>query len=62
MKEDFLDMLKEGKVSLSDESQWKRVKASFSHDPRYKAVDSSSKREELFEEYIQSLQDKTLVC
>lgn len=53
-------MLKEQEeVVITEDSQWKKVKGSFSHDPRYKAVDSSNKREELFVEYVQSLKDTT---
>ena len=47
-------MLKED-PSLSDNSQWKKVKSSFHKDRRYKAIESSSRREELFTEYIKCL-------
>uniref|UniRef100_A0A1X7VJW6 Transcription elongation regulator 1 n=3 Tax=Amphimedon queenslandica TaxID=400682 RepID=A0A1X7VJW6_AMPQE len=53
-KNDFLAMLKEDH-SLSDKSQWKKVKSSFHKDRRYKAIESSSRREELFNEYIKCL-------
>lgn len=56
VKQDFLTMLKEQEEeAITEDSQWKKVKGSFSNDPRYKVVDSSSKREEFFMEYVQSL-------
>lgn len=55
-------MLKEhDEDAITEDSQWKKVKGSFSHDLRYKAVDSSSKREEFFMEYVQSFQEKAQV-
>lgn len=47
-------MLKEDH-SLSDKSQWKKVKSSFHKDKRYRAIESSSRREELFNEFIKCL-------
>ncbi len=59
VKQDFLAMLKEDdQADITEHSLWKKVKGSFNHDPRYKAVDSSSKREELFVEYVGSLKEK----
>ena len=47
-------MLSEGKpASLG--SPWKVVKKDFHHDPRYKAVEGSKHREELFRQYLESL-------
>ena len=46
---------------LSEESkldaslQWRQVKSLFQKDPRYQAVESSSQREEFFNEYIKSI-------
>ena len=46
---------------LSEESkldaslQWRQVKALFQKDTRYQAVESSSQREEFFNEYIKSI-------
>lgn len=48
-------MLKEQEDTLTDKSQWKKVKHMFHKDSRYKSIDSSSKREEMFNEYIKSL-------
>lgn len=56
VKQDFLALLREQEeVVITGDTEWRKVKGSFSHDPRYKAVDSSSKREELFAEYVQLL-------
>ncbi len=47
--------------AITERSQWKKVKVLFDRDLRYKAVEGSSKREELFKEYIKSLGDQTEV-
>lgn len=47
-------MLKE-QTDLNERSQWKKVKSLFQKDPRYKVIESSSKREEVFNEYVKSL-------
>ena len=52
-----MDMLHEDH-SLSEASQWKKVKGSFERDPRYRAVPGSSQREEWFKEHIKSLGSK----
>lgn len=56
-KKDFLSMLKEEK-KLNEKSQWKRVKSWFQKDSRYRGVESSSQREEMFNGYIKSLTKK----
>ncbi len=61
VKLEFMTMLAEGQHSITDQSQWRKVKGSFDHDPRYKAVESSSKREEFFVEFQKSLKDKDQV-
>ena len=48
--------------SLNERTQWKKVKSSFSQDPRYKAVESSGLREEYFNEYVKTLAGKVSVC
>ena len=55
-------MLRESQQDITEQSQWRKVKGSFDHDPRYRAVETSSKREELFQEFLQSLKDKEQVC
>ena len=54
-------MLGESHLALSEDTQWKKVKGSLEQDPRYKAVDSSSKREELFKEYVGGLKESPQV-
>lgn len=42
--------------SLSESSQWRKVKGGFERDPRYRGVTGgSSQREEWFKEHIKSL-------
>ena len=47
-------MLEEA-TRLTPNSQWKKVKSIFQKDDRYQAIDSSSLREEYFEEYVKQL-------
>lgn len=53
-KKDFLELVKEQK-GLDKHSRWSEVKKTISDDSRYKAVDSSSMREDWFKEYINKL-------
>ena len=55
LKADFFAMLAEDKETVREASEWRKVKGKFHHDDRYRAVDSSSQREELFKEYVKSL-------
>lgn len=57
VKSEFLAMLSESET-IHERSQWRKVKSSFDHDPRYKAVEHSATREEWFNEHIQSLANK----
>lgn len=54
-------MLTESTRVFTEHTLWKKVKGSFDHDPRYKAVESSSKREELFKEHMKGV-GSTQVC
>jgi transcription elongation regulator 1 len=55
VKAEFVEMLSED-GSLSESSQWRKVKGGLERDTRYRAVSSgSSQREEWFLEYIKSL-------
>lgn len=54
MKKDFLELLKEQK-NLDKHSRWSDVKKSLAEDARYRAVDSSSQREEWFKEHVSKL-------
>ncbi|VDP84331.1 unnamed protein product [Echinostoma caproni] len=53
---DFMNLLKEQK-SLTKHSHWSDVKRKIHSDPRYKAVDSSSRREDWFREYVKKLDE-----
>lgn len=48
-------MLAEEKDAVKEASEWRKVKGLFHHDARYRAIDSSSYKEELFTEYVKSL-------
>ncbi|XP_075457143.1 transcription elongation regulator 1 isoform X1 [Ascaphus truei] len=50
---DFFDLL--SSHHLEGQSRWSKVKDKIESDPRYKAVESSSTREELFKQYIEKL-------
>ncbi|XP_071488136.1 transcription elongation regulator 1-like [Diadema antillarum] len=54
MRKDFLAMLEEKseELELSASSRWSKVKELLKSDPRYKGVESSSKREDLFRDFI----------
>ena len=56
LKNDFVELLREQKT-LSVRSQWKKVKGAIADDSRYKAVESSSLREDYFKEYVKTLTD-----
>jgi len=55
VKSDFLELLKET-TDLDRHSRWSDVKKKLDSDPRYKAVDSSSRREDWFKDYIRSIE------
>ncbi|CAH8568537.1 unnamed protein product [Heterobilharzia americana] len=56
VKVDFFNMLKEQK-SINRYTHWTDVKRKVDSDPRYKAVESSSKREDWFREFIRKLDE-----
>ena len=58
-KIDFVSMLK-GCDELSSRSRFSRVSALFEADPRWARVEDELEREELFEEYVLSLERKEL--
>ncbi|PAV72171.1 hypothetical protein WR25_00020 isoform B [Diploscapter pachys] len=58
-KKDFLGLLGE-QHGLTNKSKWSTVKKTMEDDERYKAVDSSSTREQLFKDYVEKLGDETL--
>ncbi|UYV78992.1 TCERG1 [Cordylochernes scorpioides] len=55
VKRDFLELLKEESKNLAKHSHWSDVKKQLHSDPRYKAVESSSQREDWFREFINKL-------
>lgn len=55
MKADFLELLKETS-DLDRHSRWSDVKKKLDSDPRYKAVDSSTRREDWFKDYIRTIE------
>uniref|UniRef100_A0A8C5M177 Transcription elongation regulator 1 n=1 Tax=Leptobrachium leishanense TaxID=445787 RepID=A0A8C5M177_9ANUR len=50
---DFYDLL--AGLHLDGQSRWSKVKDKIENDSRYKAVESSSTREELFKQYIEKI-------
>lgn len=56
MKAEFLALLRE-QSSVSRGSRWSEVKKKIDSDPRYKAVESSSRREDWFRDYVRRLDD-----
>ncbi|KAM6471076.1 transcription elongation regulator 1 isoform 5-T6 [Liasis olivaceus] len=53
IKMDFFELL--SNHHLDSQSRWSKVKDKVETDPRYKAVDSSSQREDLFKQYIEKI-------
>ncbi|XP_065705100.1 transcription elongation regulator 1 isoform X4 [Patagioenas fasciata] len=53
IKMDFFELL--ANHHLDSQSRWSKVKDKVEADPRYKAVDSSSQREDLFKQYIEKI-------
>lgn len=45
--------------AITERSQWKKIKALFECDPRYKAVETSTQREDLFMEHVRSMFNRT---
>ncbi|XP_067125377.1 transcription elongation regulator 1-like isoform X2 [Centruroides vittatus] len=54
VKRDFIELLKEQK-GLDKHSRWSDIKKTLNDDSRYKAVESSSHREDWFKEYVSKL-------
>ena len=57
MKNDFIQLLKETS-GLDRHSRWSETKKKMDSDPRYKAVDSSSRREDWFRDYVKHLKEE----
>lgn len=58
-KKEFIAMLEE-QTSLTRKSKWKEVKKTLEEDQRYKNLESSSTKEDLFKDYTSKLGDETL--
>lgn len=51
VRQDFFDLLSDQHVEGGQ--RWSKVKEKLETDPRYKAVDSSALREELYKQYME---------
>ncbi|XP_064599903.1 transcription elongation regulator 1-like isoform X2 [Liolophura sinensis] len=58
LKAEYIQLLKET-PGLNRDSRWSETKKKIDHDPRYKAVDSSSRREDWFRDYVKNLEDES---
>ena len=56
MKKDFLELLK-ATSGLDRHSRWSETKKRLDSDPRYKAVESSTRREDYFRDYVKQLKE-----
>jgi len=59
VKADFLELLKETS-ELDRHSRWSDAKKKLDSDPRYKAVDSSTRREDWFKDYVRTIEKVNL--
>lgn len=57
VKRDFIALLREH-ADIDRHSRWGDVKKRLDTDPRYKAVESSSAREDWFREYVKALKEE----
>uniref|UniRef100_A0A1B6DZ77 FF domain-containing protein n=2 Tax=Clastoptera arizonana TaxID=38151 RepID=A0A1B6DZ77_9HEMI len=57
VKRDFMAMLRE-QSDIDRHSRWSETKKKIDSDPRYKAVESSTTREDWFREYVKILKDE----
>lgn len=53
IRNDFEELLDEQKID--NKAQWRKVRHKIEKDPRYKAVESSSQKEEWFKEHIEQI-------
>ncbi|XP_059155432.1 transcription elongation regulator 1-like isoform X2 [Physella acuta] len=56
LKSDFIKLLKETS-GIERNSRWSEIKKKINSDPRYEAVDSSSRREDWFKEYVKTVDE-----
>lgn len=57
LKKDYFALLKE--LNVTRTSSWSEIKRSGEPDPRYKSIESSSRREDWFREYQSKYIDET---
>lgn len=60
LKSDYIQLLKETS-DLDRHSRWSETKKRIDSDSRYKAIESSSRREDWFRDYIRNLDDVSSV-
>lgn len=53
VKQDFFELLTD--YHVDGQQRWSKVKEKMETDPRYKAVETSAVREELFKNYVERL-------
>lgn len=53
VKQDFFELLSD--YHVDGQQRWSKVKEKMETDPRYKAVETSASREELFKNYVERL-------
>uniref|UniRef100_T1IIS2 Transcription elongation regulator 1 n=1 Tax=Strigamia maritima TaxID=126957 RepID=T1IIS2_STRMM len=58
LKREFFELLKEHS-EIDKHSRWSETKKKIDSDPRYKAIDSSSQREDWFRDYLSKLQNES---
>ena len=58
LKSDYIQMLKE--MDLDKHSRWSETKKKIDGESRYKAVESSSRREDWFRDYIKNLHEVSI--
>lgn len=51
VKQDFFDLLSDHHIDV--QQRWAKVKDKVETDPRYKAVESSAAREDLYKQYVE---------
>ncbi|CAB3982762.1 transcription elongation regulator 1-like, partial [Paramuricea clavata] len=56
VKEEYFQLVSEQSLGGGGQPHWHTIKANISEDPRYKAIESSHRRKELFKEYQQQFE------
>ncbi|KAJ1916402.1 hypothetical protein H4219_003804 [Mycoemilia scoparia] len=57
-EDNFVQLLKENREKINPEIKWKKFSKELKGDSRYKGLKSSSRREELFNEFVEKLTQK----